>query len=571
MNAFARCGRAARRQPSISPLDVFQFSFKKALFAALTLPGLGVFLAAAGPGENRSHQARGEVLDAETQKPLPCRVYIQGGDGSWYFPRTESSSGSAVEYRMQKSWNPACVEMHTTLSAHPFVAELPAGTYTVLVERGKEYFPESYPLKVDQDDVRFTIRLRRWINMEEKGWFSGDTHVHRPLGDLPNLLLAEDLNVAFPLVSWVYDAFVPPAKGRPNPDQDTPAQTISVDRTHVIYPRNTEYEITRVGQKSHTLGAFFVLGHKTLFEEGVPPVRPILRRAREEGALIELDKHNWPWSMMLVPILGADLYELANNHLWRTDFGYRDFGVPAADYMGVERDEKGWTERGWIDYGFKNYYALLDSGFRLRPTAGTASGVHTVPLGFGRVYVHLEQGFSYDAWARGLNEGRSFVTTGPMLLAQVNGKDPGSVFKPAGAMPGTYRVTGLARGAVPLQPVEIVVNGEVARTLTAGHRETPGKGYERVIDEELTLDQSSWIAVRCFEDRADKRARFAHTAPFYIEVPGKPLRPRRAEIDFLVRRIESELARNAEVLPPPALEEYREALRVYQEIAQSAR
>jgi hypothetical protein len=158
-----------------------------------------------------------------------------------------------------------------------------------------------------------------------------------------------------------------------------------------------------------------------------------------------------------------------------------------------------------------------------------------------------------------------------MLLDQVNGKDPGSVFKPAGAMPGTYRVTGLARGAVPLQPVEIVVNGEVARTLTAGHRETPGKGYERVIDEELTLDQSSWIAVRCFEDRADKRARFAHTAPFYIEVPGKPLRPRRAEIDFLVRRIESELARNAEVLPPPALEEYREALRVYQEIAQSAR
>jgi hypothetical protein len=77
--------------------------------------------------------------------------------------------------------------------------------------------------------------------------------------------------------------------------------------------------------------------------------------------------------------------------------------------------------------------------------------------------------------------------------------------------------------------------------------------------------------VRCFEDRADKRIRFAHTAPFHIDVAGKPLRPRQVEIDFLIRRIETELARNAEVLPAAALEEYREALRIYQEMARHAR
>ena len=47
------------------------------------------------------------------------------------------------------------------------------------------------------------------------------------------------------------------------------------------------------------------------------------------------------------------------------------------------RDAKGFTERGWIDFNFQNYYALLDCGFKMRPTAGTASGVHPVPLGFG--------------------------------------------------------------------------------------------------------------------------------------------------------------------------------------------
>jgi hypothetical protein len=239
--------------------------------------------------------------------------------------------------------------------------------------------------------------------------------------------------------------------------------------------------------------------------------------------------------------------------------------------MRVERDEKGWTERGWLDYGFLNYYVLLNCGFRLRPTAGTASGVHPVPLGFGRVYVHLDEGFSYDAWLRGLNEGRSFVTTGPMLLIQVNGKAPGHVFKPANPAPRTYRVAGMARSAMPLASVEILVNGEVVRTVRPGNKEIAGQGYIGPIDEELSLDQSSWLAVRCFEDRPDKRVRFAHTAPFHFEVPGKPLRPRKVEVEFLLGRIEGELSRNADLLPAAALDEYREALRIYQEIARTAR
>src|SRR5437867_637034 len=57
------------------------------------------------PASARTHQVRGEVLDAETGKPLPCRVYIQGGDGSWYFPKPESPSGSAVEDRKSTRLN----------------------------------------------------------------------------------------------------------------------------------------------------------------------------------------------------------------------------------------------------------------------------------------------------------------------------------------------------------------------------------------------------------------------------------------------------------------------------------
>lgn len=514
---------------------------------------------------------RGEVVDADSGRPLACRVYVQGEDGTWYFPESEASVGSAVRYRKSVARNPSSVEMHTTLSAHPFVVRLPAGRYRLTVERGKEYHPQAHEVVVSRDPVRVSFRLSRWIDMAARGWYSGDTHVHRPPAELPNLMRAEDLNVAFPLTDWVQDAFVPPVERRKRGFGDLGPKPITVDTARVVFARNTEYEIFRVDSKVHTLGAFFVLRHQTPLDVGVPPVGPVARRAHAEGALIELDKHNWPWSMMLVPVMPVDLYELSNNHLWRTDFAFHDYGEPAPGFMQVERDAQGWTEQGWVDFGLRNYYTLLDCGFRLRPTAGTASGVHPVPFGFGRVYVHLPDGFDADAWVRGLDAGRSFVTTGPMLFVTLNGQDPGHRFERNRPGREEYDLSGLAVSAVPLGRIEVIVNGDVAHTLTPANRKTEQGGYESPIDARLPIDGSSWVAVRCFEDRPDRRVRFAHSAPFHIDVAERPLRPRRAEVDFLIRRVEEQLERNTGVLSEPALEEYREALRAYRKVAELAR
>ena len=86
-------------------------------------------------------------------------------------------------------------------------------------------------------------------------------------------------------------------------------------------------------------------------------------------------------------------------------------------------------ERAWLDYTLGMYYTLLDCGLRLPPTAGTASGVHPVPAGFGRVYVHCPDGFGYEAWLAGLKAGRSVVSTGPFLEATVDEQLPGHVFR----------------------------------------------------------------------------------------------------------------------------------------------
>jgi hypothetical protein len=388
--------------------------------------------------------------------------------------------------------------------------------------------------------------------------------------ELRTVALAEDVNVSLPLTSWVTAAYHAPATSEKS-NKNAPAELIELDKTHVIYPRNTEYEIFTVDGQQHTLGAVFILGHKTLFERGVPPVEPVAAQARREGALLELDKHNWPWSMAIIPLMNVDLFELSNNHIWQTEFAFTDWGELPAEYMGVERTEKGFTERGWIEFGFQNYYALLDCGFRLRPTGGTACGVHPVPLGFGRVYVHLPEGFSYEKWMAGLNAGRSFVTTGPMLFAEFNGQPPGHTFKLKEGEAREMRISCQAVSSTPLTKLEIVSAGQVVARIKPANEKNAEGGFESSFDQRLKLDGSTWFAVRCYEEPEKGRLRFAHTAPVHVDVEGKPLRPRREEAEYLVQRVQAQIDRSREVLPKEALEEYQRALEAYERVLKNSR
>lgn len=504
---------------------------------------------------------RCRAVDADSGAILPCRAYLQSDRGDWFYATPVDPAGTAIRYDVARS--PRSFERHTTVSAHPFAFQTPAGDYTLTVERGKEYRPYSAKISVGDRPVEHEVRLQRWINLAERGWFSGDTHLHRSLDDLPNIMLAEDLNVAMPLSFWVHAAHVPPA--RHDKSVSVTGRLVEVDATHVIWPMNTEYELFSVGdRKKHTLGAVFVLNHREPLGSAAPPVRPVAREARQQGAILDFDKHNWPWSMMIVPEMGVDLFELCNNHLWRTEFSFKNWYFEHRPQgWNIEADADGFTEAGWRDFGFRTYYAFLNSGFRMRPSAGTASGVHPVPAGFGRVYVHLPQGFSYDKWVAGLNAGTSFVTTGPMLFATVNGDLPGATQRFDRPVP--VRVQGLAESGQTLDRVEIIKNGEVVDTFR------PADGAKAsciAFDKAYMPDGTAWFAVRAFEkdETAPGRLRFAHTAPVFCDVASRPLRAHQGEVDFFIACIERELERNRGVLTSEELAEYERARDVYRKL-----
>lgn len=211
-------------------------------------------------------------------------------------------------------------------------------------------------------------------------------------------------------------------------------------------------------------------------------------------------------------------------------------------------------------------YALLNCGFRLRPTASTGNGVHPVPLGFSRVYVNCPEGFSYDAWMKGLGEGRSFVTTGPMLLAKV----PTLNVNPARGAKPTLRVTGETHSEQRLATLEILLNGEVVQRLTPANQPQPNGSFTSAFSADVEFTGSSWLAVRCFENRPGDRFRFAHTAPWWFEIEGRPLRPKREHVDWFVARTEEEIRRNTGVIPAEGLTEFQAALAAWKKIQASA-
>lgn len=508
------------------------------------------------------------VLDADNGQPIASRIYLQSASGQAYFFAVDDPQASAVRYEKQNWINKESVEQHTTVSANECYVQVPAGRYTLVVERGKTYRPFSRTIDIGDQDMELRIELKRWWDPAAEGWYSGDTHLHRTIAELRNVLMAEDLNVALPLTSWVTFSDKPPAGGDKSISDAQYSSLIAIDDQHVIWPRNTEYEIFTVGDQRHTLGALFVLGHRENLQRSVPPWKPVIDAvvAEEPDALFDSDKLDWPFAMLLPTLAPNCLVEVANNHVWRTQFAFRQWNTAAPSFMQPPFGTQVGGHRQWLDYTHGMYHTLLNCGLRLPPTAGTANGVHPVPAGFGRVYVHLPGGFNFKDWMAGLKQGRSFVTTGPMLVVTADGHDPGHVFQRNQAVQPPIELAIDVVSEKPLVYGEVLINGRPDHLLRAQNEVTASGAYRTRVKQVIAPERSGWFAVRFWESSPDGQVRFAHTAPWYLEIPGRPMQLTSDEKDYLIDRMRQEMARSRGIVSPEAMEEYQRGLEFYQSL-----
>ncbi|MFC1529078.1 CehA/McbA family metallohydrolase, partial [Candidatus Latescibacterota bacterium] len=210
----------------------------------------------------------------------------------------------------------------------------------------------------------------------------------------------------------------------------------------------------------------------------------------------------------------------------------------------------------------------LNCGFTVMPSAGSASGVLPNPLGFNRVYVRVDGEFTYDNWFRALKAGQSFITNGPMLTMTVNDRQMGETVT---LSENEAHVVCELYSSRPINRIEILLDGECVHTI-----EPELSDYSAVIIASIPLSESGWICARCFEDMKDN-FRFAHTAPVFVTVKGKPFRPKRYAANYFLRKTREVIAEaensdySGEEAREAAMDVYRQALHIYEDLLQKSR
>jgi len=144
-------------------------------------------------------------------------------------------------------------------------------------------------------------------------------------------------------------------------------------------------------------------------------------------------------------------------------------------------------------------YRYWNLGFRIPPSAGSASGVLPNPVGYNRMYVKLDGPLTVESWYDGVRKGNLFVTNGPMLL--VTSSRSG----------GTLRLAIEASAREPIDRVEMVGDGKVLQT------QKP-EADSKQLHTTMTVSEKdhSWVAVRCFL-KGSMTVRMAHTMPLWLE------------------------------------------------------
>ena len=197
------------------------------------------------------------------------------------------------------------------------------------------------------------------------------------------------------------------------------------------------------------------------------------------------------------------------------------FGV----YRGIEL-------AGWYD--------ILNIGYRF-PCVGASDYPACRKLGDCQTYVSQNDQAGFAGWLKAAAEGRSFVTTGPLLLLEVDGERPGGIIRLSG--PGAHHVRVKVRvksHVAPVQTVQVIVGGKVVFAQAVAPEDQTGRWIE--LDRTIDLDRSSWIAARAFGvTRTGAPDAEAHTNPVYVDI-GDKAPYNRDSLDRLIAQLDGQMA-----------------------------
>lgn len=450
------------------------------------------------------------VYEKGSREPLPCRAWVSVGDERFFNPAT----GSCTAYARDRSFS---------CNGH-FVITVPAGKATIHIERGKEYWPVDKEVTVETNQtIQVEITLKRWVNMYREGWYSADLHCHFGLDNpavLKQLALADDINLEPILTLWNHQRTKTSDEAWPN----WPAgSSIYADATHMVTLRNEEIE--RIGGNAfESTGALLMFGltQPVKMPPGNSryPCDAVLGRMAKEASpdcVIDTDKPIWGENVVGVALGLFDAAQVCHNHYHREATLRMGWGM--AETAEDEREE--WGEDELFHRTNLTYYRFLNCGFNLAVTGGSAMGVMPVPLGYSRTYAKLDGPLTEANYLKAIHAGRTFATSGPILILTANDLDSGAQIRFSTNHSKPIRIKAELRSIQPIESLELIADAEVIKKIDLKNR-----AFSPILEETLVLThkpkRSGWIAARAIFRSPDGRLRQAHTSPVFIMVDGKP-------------------------------------------------
>jgi putative membrane-bound dehydrogenase-like protein len=475
-----------------------------------------------------SRRVKVTVLDSKTGQPTFCRVNVIGDDGNYYYPKQNYLTPYALAGQWPKTGlgnrdgkAPIRYLGHFFYSWGTFEVEVPLGNLRVEAWKGVECQPTNVDAKVVKDtETIVTVYISNDVKLAKSGYFSGDSHLHfRRQTDaddqtILDLMEAEDVHFASilaynepagPYAGIMETLAAPQFRGLGT------ASERSRGGFHIFSGqeyRSSYGHLNLYGRND------LVLGNKRVNANDGPLYGTIARETREKGGFAFYCHGGYAQSLPYATIY-ADAIQGNVDGVELLQFGiYREMGL-------------------------EDWYRLLNIGYRF-PCLGASDYPACRWLADCRTYVRIPGPQTMKAWFAGAASGRSFVTTGPLLLLEVDGKPPGERIDLAGSGPHSVTARLRVRSEVaPVSDVHLIVNGKVAATWKVPAADAEHHWVE--LEKKLELREPAWVAAQAFGTAPDSKPNAeAHTNPVYISLDGR-LPYDRASLDALVKKLDTEL------------------------------
>ena len=399
--------------------------------------------------------------------------------------------------------------------------QLPEGNYRIVATHGPFSLAQAHEVRVEAGrTVAASLDIAQIWDARRAGFVSADHHVHLngsgvnelELQDLLLPMQGEDLDFAAPMAWNQYNRFIDAHRiGRKAEAKDGTSAWLTQEVRSDYHGH-----IGMIGATEAFQPWFFgpttpIYGNRDLHNGLVNPF------AKAQGALAtyvhpvgedsdpfaDLAANELPYELVVDGVLSGGMgLELVCQ--WTSPLG---------------------TAQAW--------YRFLNIGRTMPATSGTdmMANFYRVPaIGTARAYVPAAN--ARDGYASAVEQvrsGKGFVTTGPALLFEVDGKEPGGVVSQ-----GSHNWSINLISVRPVDRVEIIVNGQIVETLKG----FAGKGRTSYTGK-VNLPQGGWVAARAIGGKTAwpimSYAHFAHTQPVWINriASTEPMAARAAAKDLL--------------------------------------